>query len=215
MKFTILFTVVIAIHGTQSLTIPEDMDLSPEIVHGTNDLEGIQIARPEGIESVPLLEGIETADVLENGEGGPSGYDEDLFHNPLLARPTVTASDPQATIIGSSIDGVETFNGIPYAQKPVGTLRFKPPQPLQWPARKSIYATGIPRACPQFMLSIESTNPRVLRMMGEIVKIPIFHTITHQGEDCLTLNVQRPRGTRPGDKLPVLFWVGTYLVVYL
>ena len=36
---------------------------------------------------------------------------------------------PQGTLIGESRDGVNVFRGIPYAQPPVGPLRWRPPQP--------------------------------------------------------------------------------------
>lgn len=215
MKLTILFMALASIHGIQSLTIREGMDLkdsSPERFNNMGSvLQGTQEPSLEGLKSPHIPDAVEAIEFLENDEEiSPSGDDEDLLHNPLLPRPTVTASNPRATIIGSSIFGVETFNGIPYAQKPVGNLRFKPPRALHWPAGKSIRATGIPYACPQFMLSIGSTNPTVLRIMGKLVKLPIFRTITLQSEDCLTLNVQRPHGTKAGDKLPVLFWVSRY-----
>jgi hypothetical protein len=33
-----------------------------------------------------------------------------------------------------------------------------------------------------------------------------FPNITQQSENCLSINVQVPEGTKPGDNLPVLMW---------
>jgi len=37
--------------------------------------------------------------------------------------------------------------------------------------------------------------------------LPIVQAVTMAGEDCLTVNVQRPAGTTSTSKLPVLFWI--------
>ncbi|CAI7639599.1 unnamed protein product [Penicillium glandicola] len=48
------------------------------------------------------------------------------------ANPTVVISKPEATIVGSTgLDKVDKFNGIPFAVPPTGSLRLKPPQPIQ------------------------------------------------------------------------------------
>ena len=62
-----------------------------------------------------------------------------MFFGALLLLPPflqvgVRAAGPlvsldYATLKGDSTDGVETFLGIPYAQPPVGNLRFRRPQP--------------------------------------------------------------------------------------
>ncbi len=121
------------------------------------------------------------------------------------ANPTVTATAAQATVVGTSILGVESFKGIPYAQPPVGQLRLKPPQPLSH-GTGQVDGTGIPMSCPQFFFSVDkATFP--FNLVGDLLNTPLFQTITLTGEDCLTVNVQRPAGTQPGDKLPVLFWI--------
>ncbi|KAF1849356.1 lipase 3 precursor [Cucurbitaria berberidis CBS 394.84] len=121
------------------------------------------------------------------------------------ANPTVIAPSPQATVVGSNILGVEAFKGIPYAQPPVGQLRLKPPQPLT-SALGKVDGTGIPRACPQFFFSVDPaafpTN-----VLGVLLNTPLFQAATNAGEDCLTINVQRPAGTKADAKLPVLFWI--------
>ncbi|KAH8724051.1 Alpha/Beta hydrolase protein [Phaeosphaeriaceae sp. PMI808] len=121
------------------------------------------------------------------------------------AAPTVVAPSPQATIAGKEGGNVETFNGIPFAQPPVGQLRLKPPQPIT-SALGRVDGTAAARGCPQFFFSVDDQNiPSAV--LGTILNTPLFQTITNAGEDCLTVNVQRPAGTKADAKLPVLFWI--------
>jgi carboxylesterase type B len=118
---------------------------------------------------------------------------------------TVTIPRPETRVIGSRKGSVETFNGIPYARQPVGPLRLRPPQ-RQNESLGTIDATGIPRSCPQFLLPTdESEFP--ISLLGQLLNHPFVQHVTNTGEDCLNLNVQRPRGTAPDAKLPVLFWI--------
>jgi carboxylesterase type B len=119
--------------------------------------------------------------------------------------PTVVIPSPAATIVGSSALSVDTFNGIPFAQPPVGSLRLKPPQPLTAPLG-IVSATGIPQACPQFFFS-DATSGFPESILGVLLDTPLFQTVTNAGEDCLTINVMRPTGTTSSSKLPVLFWI--------
>lgn len=121
------------------------------------------------------------------------------------AGPTVVAPAPQATVIGKSFLKVESFNAIPYAQPPVGQLRLRPPKPLT-SSLGTVDGTGSARACPQFFFSVDPTNFPA-NVLGTILNTPIFQAVTNSGEDCLTINVQRPAGTKASDKLPVLFWI--------
>ncbi|CAI6332262.1 unnamed protein product [Periconia digitata] len=121
------------------------------------------------------------------------------------AGPTVVAPSPQATVAGKSLLNVESFNGIPFAQPPTGSLRLKPPQPLT-SALGNVDGTKIPKACPQFFFSIDGSNFPT-NVLGQILNLPILQVATNAGEDCLTINVQRPAGTKPDAKLPVLFWI--------
>ncbi|KAI4710078.1 hypothetical protein J4E89_005310 [Alternaria sp. Ai002NY15] len=121
------------------------------------------------------------------------------------ANPTVVAPSPQATVAGVNVLGVESFKGIPYAQPPIDQLRLKPPQPITSSLGK-VDGTGIPKACPQFFFSIDERNIPT-NVLGTILNLPLLQTVTNAGEDCLTINVQRPAGTKAGDKLPVLFWI--------
>lgn len=140
---------------------------------------------------------------------------------PLAARVPVPAADadpatledralkvsvnlPYANIIGKDLFSVQTFNAIPYAEPPVGKLRLRPPKRLERDIG-DVDARGIAPACPQMYLTTENDNP-FLDFIGDALTLPIFKAVNGQ-EDCLTVNVQRPSGTKEGDKLPVLFWI--------
>lgn len=118
--------------------------------------------------------------------------------------PTVTLS-PSATVIGSSTSGLDTFRGIPFAQPPVGSLRFKPPRPMETPLG-SFDAMSQPRACPQFLAQADLSQVPT-GVLGEFLNTPLFQSITNAGEDCLTLDVIRPSNVSASDKLPVIVWI--------
>jgi len=74
------------------------------------------------------------------------------------------------------------FKGIPYARPPVGPLRWKPPQAAEaWSGVRDGSRFGA--ICPQ--------------IIGQEVK---------GDEDCLTINVWRPR-EKPVQALPVMVWL--------
>ena len=79
-------------------------------------------------------------------------------------------------------DGMLAFRGIPYAQPPLGELRFAPPQPAAT-HNGVLDATEFAPACPQ-----------VAGVMGD----------GSDTEDCLYLNIYTPDG---GDNHPVMVWI--------
>ncbi|KAI0692949.1 alpha/beta-hydrolase [Cytidiella melzeri] len=85
----------------------------------------------------------------------------------------------------SAANGTDKWLGIPFAQPPVGDLRFKAPVAITQASHTVRQATEFGNACPQ----IPSSS----------LGAPI-------AEDCLFLNVWRPIGTTSKDKLPVLVW---------
>ena len=85
----------------------------------------------------------------------------------------------------SVVNGTERWLGIPFAQPPVGALRFKAPVPVKSPSDGVTNATTFGNACPQRISNLGA---------------PI-------SEDCLYINVWRPQGTSPSEKLPVLAWI--------
>ncbi|KAK3191741.1 hypothetical protein K4F52_002165 [Lecanicillium sp. MT-2017a] len=128
-----------------------------------------------------------------------------LLVSGALAGQNITVKLASGTVVtGNSLLGVETFNGIPFAEPPVGCLRLKPPQRLsKYPC--TVDATGVAAACPQLLLSPASKD--ALNGIGpSILELPFFDT-TKGTEDCLTISIQRPAGVRPDTQLPVLFWI--------
>ena len=85
----------------------------------------------------------------------------------------------------SVANGTERWLGIPFAQPPVGALRFKAPVSVKSPSDGVTNATTFGNACPQRISNLGA---------------PI-------SEDCLYINVWRPQGTSPSEKLPVLAWI--------
>ncbi|AEO58443.1 hypothetical protein MYCTH_2305770 [Thermothelomyces thermophilus ATCC 42464] len=119
------------------------------------------------------------------------------------AAPTVTIAS--GSIVGVSRQATEAFNGIPFAEPPVGPLRLKPPVRLN--SSLGVFdATGIAPACPQFFADSDS-NDFLSRVIDTVTSLPFFQKALKVSEDCLTINVIRPKGTKAGDNLPVLFWI--------
>ena len=120
--------------------------------------------------------------------------------------PTITISHPEATVVGSSgLDKVDSFNGIPFAQPPTGSLRLKPPRPIQ-SALGTVKATGSAKSCPQFSDSTD-TKDFPTSVTAKLENLPLFQKISNADEDCLTLDIRRPADTKAGANLPVLVWI--------
>ncbi|WPH01692.1 putative secreted lipase [Acrodontium crateriforme] len=128
-----------------------------------------------------------------------------VFAAPLQERSAPSVTIANGTVIGSSSGGVDSFKGIPFAQPPVGNLRLRPPQSIN-KSFGTITATGIPRGCPQMYVSVDNSNlPEAV--IGLLADTPLVQTVSDAGEDCLTLNVQRPSTATSSSKLPVVFWI--------
>jgi len=85
---------------------------------------------------------------------------------------------------GYVTDGVGHYLGIPYAQPPVGALRWRPPLPPT-PWQGTLQVVENPTACAQFL--------------------PLWPDLIGS-EDCLYLNVWTPADKPPGP-MPVMVWL--------
>jgi para-nitrobenzyl esterase len=102
-------------------------------------------------------------------------------------QPQLTVQTKEGRLKGAVSQGAREFLGIPYAAPPVYDLRFAPPQPAKpWSGVRSATTQG--PACVQF-------QPTGVKN-GQATS-----------EDCLYLDIYTPVGARPGDKLPVVFWM--------
>ena len=101
---------------------------------------------------------------------------------------TTTTTTTYGTIQGTTDGGVVVFRGIPYAQPPVGPLRFAPPQPPDsWTGLRDATTFG----------PIAMQAPNAIRDGLTAAAAP--------SEDCLTLNVWTP--AVDGARRPVMVWL--------
>ncbi|KAH7141100.1 Alpha/Beta hydrolase protein [Dactylonectria macrodidyma] len=117
--------------------------------------------------------------------------------NEASSCPTPSVDLENGTYVGVRNEhySQDFFLGIPYAQPPIGSLRFAPPLPLT----ESFDGT---RSAAEYGLMCIGYGSDTSNLGNPI------------SEDCLTLNVVRPEGTQPGDDLPVGVWVhgGSYVM---
>ncbi|PSN69927.1 alpha/beta-hydrolase [Corynespora cassiicola Philippines] len=103
---------------------------------------------------------------------------------PAQTDPVVEIRNGPLQGIRSSTYDQDFFLGIPYAQPPLGNLRFRPPQPLNTTWQE-------PR-------SVEEYSPVCYQEGGgQLVG----------SDDCLSINVVRPAGIDASAKLPVLVFI--------
>jgi para-nitrobenzyl esterase len=106
------------------------------------------------------------------------------------------------TVIGSddsALDGTYAWKGVPFAQPPVGALRWKAPaDPPPWSAPRATQAFG--NACVQYgRIYGPGANNRYDATIGTTLGQAVGH------EDCLYLNIWRPATLQGG--LPVIVFV--------
>ncbi|KUI71827.1 Para-nitrobenzyl esterase [Cytospora mali] len=103
--------------------------------------------------------------------------------------PSIHAETLNGTIQGGrcSRTDVDYFFSIPYAEPPLGELRFSPPSSHFEAYNGTLDGTVATPACPQFGSSFVESGP--------------------QDENCLFVNVWRPVGVDSSSGLPVKVWI--------
>jgi para-nitrobenzyl esterase len=107
---------------------------------------------------------------------------------PAFADSNPVVASPAGKLRGEAIGELNVFKGIPYAQAPVGTARWKPP--VSMPTWKGV------RDAQQFGAACVQPKPRPDSIYAD--------EPPQMSEDCLFLNIWSPRGAR---KAPVLVWI--------
>ncbi|KAJ5601471.1 carboxylesterase [Penicillium lagena] len=133
--------------------------------------------------------------------------------------PTALAADPLLTVrtLTGTYTGLQNpdypnvreFRNIPYAQPPVGKLRFLPPESLPH-SDEHHYSTRFPPSCPQFVSSSPSFwnlfTPFLLVENGDQNHTSGLSLQTG-AEDCLSIAVWTPYRVSSKAKLPVAFFM--------
>lgn len=112
-----------------------------------------------------------------------------LLAAPVLAHgqspPRVVTSEGALTGMTGE-GGVSLFLGVPFARPPVGELRWRPPQPINWTGERAASAPG--PACLQSPLGWNDKDA------------------ARSSEDCLYLDVSTP-ALDPAARRPVVVWI--------
>ena len=82
---------------------------------------------------------------------------------------------------------VNEYRGIPYALPPIGDRRWALPEPVASLGSGVFNAKDFGTPCPQ---NARAGSPE-----------------SYSNEDCLSINVTTPSDIKPGEKLPVFFWI--------
>ncbi|KAJ6462794.1 carotenoid ester lipase precursor [Mycena vitilis] len=122
----------------------------------------------------------------------------------VLAAPTVTLDSGTFTgTVGSA--NTQSFLGIPFAQPPVGDLRFR--LPVAVPAYNGTHsATAMGPGCPQQAVKLPILTGVPEEVVDDVIN-SIYGTVFPSSEDCLTINVIKPATATSMSKLPVVAWI--------
>ncbi|KAF9522510.1 carotenoid ester lipase precursor [Crepidotus variabilis] len=128
----------------------------------------------------------------------------------LASNATLDIFDPKVTLDNGVFTGgrllkTHRFLGIPFAQPPIGPLRFRLPQPI--PAYSGSYnAKFYSLACPQQAMTVPTVPPMAQPAIDFAVNT-ILGVFVPDAEDCLTINVIKPDYANANSNLPVVLWI--------
>lgn len=116
-------------------------------------------------------------------------------YTPTTAGPTVKTLNGTYVGYHNELYNQDFFLGMPFAQPPLGDLRFAPPASLNssWSGVRNASTYGT---------SCVGYDEEGYTGTGLV-----------EGEDCLNLNVVRPAG-QPAEPLPVAVWIYGYVFLF-
>ncbi|KAK7458144.1 hypothetical protein VKT23_010052 [Stygiomarasmius scandens] len=120
-----------------------------------------------------------------------------------LAGPSVKLDS--ATVTGTSLQGIDRFLGIPFAEPPTGNNRFRQPVPIP-EYTTSFDASTMGPACPQQAITLPLPDGIPTDIANFVINTA-YGVAFPDDEDCLTINVVRPAGIATDAKLPVVVWI--------
>ncbi|KAJ7366220.1 carotenoid ester lipase precursor [Mycena albidolilacea] len=120
-----------------------------------------------------------------------------------LAAPTITLD--AGTFTGTAGTNTQSFLGIPFAQPPVGDLRFRLPV-ANSPYTGTHSATTMGPGCPQQAVKLPILTGLPQEVIDSVIN-SIFGIVFASSEDCLTINVIKPSTATATSKLPVVAWI--------
>ncbi|XP_063147408.1 cholinesterase-like [Candoia aspera] len=105
----------------------------------------------------------------------------------------ITSSGPiKGKQLFAGLGSVTAYLGVPYAEPPLGKLRFQKPLPHR-PWSQILEATSLGNSCPQFIFR-------------DVPEAEVWYPKTPQSEDCLSLNIWAPY-PQLSSGVPVLIWI--------
>lgn len=123
---------------------------------------------------------------------------------------------------GASVDTpngkkVNKYIGVPYAEPPVGPLRFKPPATKKpWADVLDVTGAKEPPLCVQinadnFGAQAKGFDPKKqlegVKITGGAIALGFEYEGKKDSEDCLVLNIYAPAEATPDSKLGVMYWI--------
>ena len=142
---------------------------------------------------MPIFKTLTTIALLSSvTQGHPTGAGRDglLVHTDAFAVQGV---------LWPNNTGVSFWGAIPYAEPPIGELRFRPPVTKR-PSNKTIDGSWFGPSCIQY-----SNGQKTV--YSEYLKGFLLTPGQQQSEDCLTLNLWAPTKKQAAEKLPVMIWI--------